>query len=159
MNIEVVGTVHAPVALVRCVYADYSSWPRVFPLITGVRLLARRGMTAVLEIDHAEGRVINELTVERERIVLSEQKRHYDAVFVNQFRPLPEGTRVMVRARIRFKGGVRLLRPVLGSVARHQISRWQLQPLINACESRLTSTWSTSRPDRPVSERSASTAA
>ena len=42
-------------------YADY--WPRLFPTIKGVRLIGREGSKQVLEIDHLEGKVVNELVV------------------------------------------------------------------------------------------------
>ena len=62
IRVETAVTVRAPVATVREIYADYSQWPQVFATIKGVRLVAQRGLTAVLEIDHMEGHVINELT-------------------------------------------------------------------------------------------------
>jgi uncharacterized membrane protein len=63
IRVETAVTVRAPVATVREIYADYSQWPQVFPTIKRVRLVEQRGLTAVLEIDHIEGHVINELTV------------------------------------------------------------------------------------------------
>ena len=53
--------VAAPAETVRSIYADYSAWPHLFPTIKGVRLIRRDGATVVLDIDHAEGHVINEL--------------------------------------------------------------------------------------------------
>lgn len=139
MRIDVVGFAHAPLSLVRSLYADYQRWPDIFPLITALTPVARRGTTTVLSVEHAEGRVINELTVGRERIMIREQKRRYDAIFVTEFRTVPNGTLIIVRAWIRLKGRVlRLLSPALRTAARHQIRRWQLQPLIKACESGLT---------------------
>jgi hypothetical protein len=62
------------------VYADYSSWPRLFPTISGVRLLRREGAKLVLELDHVEGTVINKLLVRRpDQLDLWEEKRRYDA--------------------------------------------------------------------------------
>jgi hypothetical protein len=58
IRVETAVIVHAPVATVRSVYADYSHWPQVFPTIKGVRLVVQRGLTAVLEVDHVDGHVI-----------------------------------------------------------------------------------------------------
>lgn len=136
-EIRVDATLKAPLAVVKDAYADYSRWPRVFPTITGVRLLERRGSTAVLEIDHLEGPVINELTVDKHRIYLWEEKRHYDALFDNEFQSVPEGTKVTVRAHIQLKGAARLLSPLLPAIARRQIRHWQLEPLSRAARTRI----------------------
>ena len=77
IRVETAVTVRAPVATVREIYADYSQWPQVFPTIKRVRLVEQRGLTAVLEIDHIEGHVINELTVAGNDIRLWEVTRHY----------------------------------------------------------------------------------
>ncbi len=61
LKVETAITVRAPVTTVRDLYADYAGWPALFPTIKGVRLVDQRGSTAVLDIDHVEGHVINEL--------------------------------------------------------------------------------------------------
>jgi hypothetical protein len=43
------------------VYADYDAWPEMFPTISAVRVRQRVGTTLVLEVEHIEGLVINEL--------------------------------------------------------------------------------------------------
>jgi hypothetical protein len=55
--------VDAPRETVLDVYADYRGWPGLFPTISGVRLLRREGAKLVLEVDHVEGKVLNELVV------------------------------------------------------------------------------------------------
>jgi pimeloyl-ACP methyl ester carboxylesterase len=126
------------VATVRNLYADYSDWPNLFPTIKGVQLMDQRGLTAVLEVDHVEGHVINELTVTSNEIRLWEVKRHYDALFVNQFHAVPQGTRFVVQGEIHLKGAARLLRPFLGHFVRQQMERWQLLPVKAAAEARST---------------------
>ena len=136
LKVETAITVRAPVTTVRDLYADYAGWPALFPTIKGVRLVDQRGSTAVLDIDHVEGHVINELTVSGNEIRLWEVKRHYDALFVNQFHAVPEGTGFVVHGEIHLKGAARLLRPVLRHFVRQQMERWQLQPVKAAAEAR-----------------------
>jgi hypothetical protein len=63
MHVEASTMVKAPKKTVSEIYADYRNWPRLFPTIRGVRLLRHDGSKLVLEIDHTEGKVINELMV------------------------------------------------------------------------------------------------
>lgn len=72
LKVETAITVRAPVTTVRDLYADYAGWPALFPTIKGVRLVDQRGSSAVLDIDHVEGHVINELTVSGNEIRLWE---------------------------------------------------------------------------------------
>ena len=97
--------IDAPRDLVSEIYADYLAWPRLFPTISGVRLLHRDGEKLVLEVDHVEGKVRNELLVRSpDDIELWEDKRHYRALFRNQFRAVPGGTRFTVTGYISLKG-------------------------------------------------------
>jgi hypothetical protein len=78
LHAEVSTIVEAPPETVLDVYADWSGWPRLFPTISGVRLLRREGAKLVLEVDHVEGRVINELVVRLpDTLELWEEKRGY----------------------------------------------------------------------------------
>jgi hippurate hydrolase len=98
--------VSAPKATVSAVYGEYPNWPRLFPTINGVRLLRREGAKLVLEIDHAEGTVVNEMLVRSpDEISLWEVHRRFDALFVNRFETVPEGTRFTVSGEIHLKGG------------------------------------------------------
>lgn len=63
MTVVASTIVSAPKTTVADVYAEYQNWPRLFPTIGGVRLLRREGATLVLEVDHREGTVVNELQV------------------------------------------------------------------------------------------------
>jgi hypothetical protein len=91
---------------------------------------APRGAKLVLEVDHVEGKVINELVVRPpDAIDLWEQKRRYHARFLNQFEAVPGGTRFRVRGDIYLKGWARLLQPFLRGYVRRQMRRLQLQPV------------------------------
>jgi hypothetical protein len=63
LEVEVSSVVKAPSTTVLNVYADYERWPHLFPTITAVRLVGREGPKLVLEVDHVEGKVSNELMV------------------------------------------------------------------------------------------------
>jgi hypothetical protein len=129
--------IKAPRQTVLDVYADYQSWPRLFPTISGVRLLRREGPKLVLEVDHVEGKVVNELVVQPpDRLDLWEEKRRYDARFLNRFEHVPDGTRFTVRGEIHLKGWARLLQPCLAGFVRRQMQRLQLQPVKAEAEAR-----------------------
>jgi hypothetical protein len=127
----------APRQTVLDVYADYASWPRLFPTISAVRLLGREGPKLVLEVDHVEGKVINELVIRPpDRLDLWEEKRRYDARFRNRFESVPGGTRFTVRGEVHLKGWARLLQPFLRGYVRRQMQRLQLQPVKAEAEAR-----------------------
>jgi hypothetical protein len=135
LHVDASITINAPTDRVRDVYTDYRSWPRIFPTIKGVRLLRREGAKQVLEIDHVEGKVINELLVRPpDQVDLWEVKRRYDARFVNRFSTVPGGTRLTVGADIYLNGWVKLLRPFLRGYVTRQIQQFQLQPVKAAAE-------------------------
>ena len=129
----------APPELVASLYADYRRWADVFPMISGVRLLRNEGRRLVLEVDHREGLVINELDLDvPHRIELWESKRRYDAHFSNRFEAAPAGTRFAVDAVVRLKGPARLLRPFIGRFVRRQMRRYQLTPIKQFAEAEQT---------------------
>jgi Polyketide cyclase / dehydrase and lipid transport len=137
LQVEVSTMVKAPRQTVLDVYADYASWPRLFPTISAVRLLGREGPKLVLEIDHVEGKILNELVVRPpDQLDLWEEKRRYDARFRNCFENVPDGTRFTVRGEIRLKGWARLLQPFLRGFVRRQMQRLQLQPVKAEAEAR-----------------------
>jgi hypothetical protein len=129
--------VSAPPATVCDVYAEYRSWPRLFPAINGVRLLRREGAALVLEVDHLEGTVINELLVRPpDEISLREVHRRFDALFRNRFQAIPGGTRFTVTGEIHLNGAARLLQPFLRGYVRKRMERLQLQPVKAEAEAR-----------------------
>jgi Polyketide cyclase / dehydrase and lipid transport len=137
LQVEASTTVQAPRETVLDVYADYQSWPRLFPTISGVRLLRREGPKLVLEVDHVQGKVLNELVVRPpDQLDLWEEKRRYDAQFRNRFATVPGGTRFTVRGEIHLKGWARLLQPFLRGYVRRQMQRLQLQPVKAEAEAR-----------------------
>jgi hypothetical protein len=98
LQVEATMLVRAPQETVSQVYADYPSWPGLFWTISGARLLRREGATLVLEVDHAEGKVVNELVVRPPgEISLWEVKRRYNAQFRNRFQAVP-GARALPSA-------------------------------------------------------------
>lgn len=137
LQVEVSTTVRAPRQTVLEVYADYQRWPDLFPTISGVRVLRREDAKLVLEVDHVEGTVLNELVVRPpDELDLWEDKRRYDARFRNRFEPIAEGTRFTARGDIHLKGWVRLLQPFLGGFVRRRMQRLQLQPVKAEAEAR-----------------------
>ena len=137
LQVEVSTMITAPRQTVLDVYADYPSWPRLFPTISAVRLLGREGPKLVLEVDHVEGKVINELVIRPpDRLDLWEEKRRYDARFRNRFESVPGGTRFTVRGEVHLKGWARLLQPFLRGYVRRQMQRLQLQPVKAEAEAR-----------------------
>jgi hypothetical protein len=137
LQVEVSTTVQAPRETVLGVYADHQGWPRLFPTISGVRLLRREGPKLVLEVDHVQGKVINELTVRPPAALdLREVKRRYIARFHNRFEAVPGGTQFMVRGEIHLKGWASLLQPFLRGYVRRQMQRLQLQPVKAEAEAR-----------------------
>jgi hypothetical protein len=137
MRVQTSAFVRAPNAIVCGVYADYRGWPRLFRKISAVRLIRHNGPKQVLEIDHVEGRVVNEVTVDCPRTLdLWEVKRYYDARFVNRFDEVPGGTRFTVTADLRFKGYARLFAPLLRGYVRRQIIELQIAPVRSEAEAR-----------------------
>jgi hypothetical protein len=133
---EVSSVVRAPRETVLDVYADYGSWPHLFPTIAAVRLVGREGPKLVLEVDHVEGKVSNELVVRApDQLKLWEKKRR-DARFLNCFETVPDGTRFTLRGEIHLKGWARLLQPFLQGYVRRQMRQLQLQPVKAEAEAR-----------------------
>lgn len=123
------------------VYADYEHWPELFAKVHAVRLHRAAGSTLVLDIDHDEGPVVNELElVSPSEIVLRETKRRFDAEFVNRFDAALGGTCWTVDATVRAAGWLAavavLLRPIVNAYVRREIQRWQIHPVRVAAEAR-----------------------
>ena len=137
MTVVASTVVSAPPATVCDVYAEYRNWPRLFPTIRGVRLLRREGAALVLQVDHLEGMVINELLVRPpDEISLREVHSRFDALFNNHFQAIPGGTRFTVTGEIHLSGAARLLQPFLPGYVRRRMERLQLQPVKAEAEAR-----------------------
>jgi len=137
MTVVASTMVSAPTAMVCDVYADYRNWPRLFPTIRGVRLLRREGAALVLQVDHLEGMVINELLVRPpDEISLREVHRRFDALFINHFQTIPGGTRFTVTGEIHLNGFARPFQPFLPGYVRKRMERLQLQPVKAEAEAR-----------------------
>ncbi|MBX6356946.1 MAG: SRPBCC family protein [Micromonosporaceae bacterium] len=135
MRLSVGTDIAAPVDKVYAVYADYRRWPEIFPTIHGVRVMEGDERDLTLAIDHVEGMVRNRMILRPPgQIVLEENKRAYDATFINTFRPSGAGTRFVVDGHIRLKGIRRLLAPIVRPYARRLMRRFQLAPVKAAAE-------------------------
>lgn len=154
MRVTTSVEVEASPETVYGVYADYRLWPWLFPTIRAVRLRRRQGRTLVLEVDHAEGLVVNELELlPPHELRLREQHRRFDAMFVNRFSHVPGGTLFTVTGTIQLKGMARLLRPFLRGTVRRRMRRLQLDPIKAAAEGRPA--WGGARPTMPGTGRGA----
>ncbi len=133
---RVVGLVRARPAVVAALYADWTSWPRLFPAtIRGVRLTRDEGATKVIDVDHVEGHVPNRMTVRSPtEIELEEWKKRYVARFSNVFEPAPEGARCVVTADVTLTGPLSVLAPIAAPFVRARIRRFVLEPLRRAAE-------------------------
>lgn len=130
--------VRAPRATVYGIFTDVRGWPQVFPTISWVRVLREEPDEVEVVVGHREGEVRNRLMPQPPgRALLLEGKRHYDAVFANDFVEEPGGrTTVTVHALIELKGWRRVLSPFLGGYVRRQVDRFTLSPVAEAAESR-----------------------
>jgi hypothetical protein len=137
MRVDATTVIKAPKETVSDLYAEYTNWPSLFPTIKGVRLIHQEASKKILEIDHVEGKVINEMVVRSpDEIDLWEVKRRYTARFLNRFESIPGGTRFAVSGEIHLKGIAKLLQPFLRGYVRRQMERWQLQPVKAEAETR-----------------------
>lgn len=137
MRVEAATMIRAPQQIVSAVYADYVGWPCLFPTTNGVRLAGGGGPKHLLEVDHAEGKVLNELVRRSSgQIDLRKAKRRYTAWFVNRFEVIPGGTRFSLSGEIALKGIARLVQPFLRGYVRRQLDRWVLEPVRAEAEKR-----------------------
>lgn len=135
LEVESSTFVRAPWEEVAAIYADYRSWPDLFPTIDAVRLVKEEPDRVVLEVSHLEGLVPNVLTfLAPGEIRLDERKRRFDGTFVNRFEPVAGGTRYRVTAHIRLKPLYRPLAPLLRGYVRRQIERLVLAPVKERAE-------------------------
>ena len=121
---------------IRALYEDPDNWPRLFPAtIRAARVLRREEDTTVVEVDHAEGSVINILRhVNAMRIDLVEFKRRYEATFANEFIGEGNGTRYRLTAWVRLKWPYRLAAPLLKPLVLARMRRYVVEPLKTAAE-------------------------
>ena len=123
--------IDAPPAVSRAVFADWRSWPEVFPKIHGVRPAPepqQHGVLAV-DVDHDEGIVRNWLAQGTTTVDLWERKRRYTAHFANTFAGAGESTLCRVRGTLQVPPWVALVRPVVGRYAGRQVMANTLEPL------------------------------
>ena len=125
-------TIAAPPERVAALLADFRRWPEIFPMTIQSTELRRRDSSLVEVMVHhrREGDVINVLVFRSpDTIELREFKRRFNAVFRNRFLPSPAGTRYVVDAEIRLKGGYALLAPFLRRFVQRTLRRYLLEPM------------------------------
>jgi hypothetical protein len=118
-------------------YLDYRNWPELLPAtIRGVRKLAEDAGDITVEVDHrTEGRVVNIIRpMSASVIALEEFKPRYDATFVNRFESVPQGTRYVLDAEIRFHMPYALIAPLLSGIVRQRMRRYVLEPMRDEAE-------------------------
>jgi len=118
-------------------YLDYKSWPELFPeTIRGVRRVAVQNGDTTVEVDHrTAGRVVNIIRpMSASVIALEEFKPRYDATFVNRFESVPQGTRYVLDAEIRFHMPYALVAPLLQGIVRDRMRRFVLEPMRDEAE-------------------------
>lgn len=128
--------VAAPAERVVALYREPTNWPSLFPgTIRHARVVRRDGDAAVVEVKHVEGKVVNVLRdLSATRIELTEWKRRYRAVFLNDFRPEAGGTRYTLTARVELRWPYRLLAPFVKPLVLARMRRFVLAPLKVAAE-------------------------
>jgi hypothetical protein len=113
-------------------YLDYANWPELFPAtIRGVRWLEEHDGDITVEVDHrAQGGVVNIIRpMSASVIALEEFKPRYDATFVNRFEGVPQGTRYVLDAEIRFRMPYALVARLLRGVVRRRMRQYVLEPM------------------------------
>ena len=124
--------IRADAERLAALYLDYRNWPDLFPAtIRGVRWLEEHNGDITVEVDHRdEGRVVNIIRpMSASVIVLEEFKPRFDATFVNRFESVPQGTRYVLDAEIRFHMPYALVAPLLQGVVRSRMRRFVLEPM------------------------------
>ena len=124
--------IHAAPDRLAALYLDYANWPELFPAtIRGVRWLEEHNGDITVEVDHRdEGPVVNIIRpMSASVIVLEEFKPRFDATFVNRFESVPQGTRYVLDAEIRFPLPYALVAPLLQGVVRNRVRRFVLEPM------------------------------
>jgi hypothetical protein len=128
-------TIPAPPERVAALFTDFRRWPQIFPSTIQSTELRRRGSSLIEVMVHHrhEGDVINVLVLRSpDTVELREFKRRFDAVFVNRFLSSSVGTRYVIEAEIRLKGGYALLAPFLRRFAERALRRYVLEPMRSA---------------------------
>ncbi len=135
-------TIAAPPEQVAAVYRDVEKWGEIYPATIACAQVVRSGdHWKEIEVEHKqEGCVPNTLfDLSDTEIGLEEQKKKFDAWFINQFLPAANGgTHYIIYGYARLKGVYKLLSPLLkGYVHRQTVKRMRgyvLEPLKAAAE-------------------------
>jgi hypothetical protein len=132
----------APPEQVASVYRNVEKWGDTFPAtIEHAKIIKTGDHWKEIEVAHKqEGCVPNTLfDLSETEIGLKESKHKYNAAFLNQFEPAPNGgTRYIIHGYIYLKGIYKVLKPFLTGYVRRQslksMQAYVLDPLKNAAE-------------------------
>lgn len=126
--------------VLECI-VDVNGWPVTFAAtIEAARRVGQTGGTVTIAVSHrTEGDVLNLLTPINDRtIVLAERKRRFDAWFRLTLSAQDNGTQLLARAHLRFRGAYVVLAAlpdaVLAPVVRRRMTEFLLLPLKRAAE-------------------------
>lgn len=124
--------INAPVSGVVDAYLDYRNWHKLFPsTIRAVKFIGRENNVLTVEVDHkTEGFVINIITLLSDyEIKLEEFKPKYNAIFINRFEAVNEGTLYTVIAHISLKRIYKIASPFIKGLVKNRIRKFVLEPL------------------------------
>jgi hypothetical protein len=134
--------INAPRQVVINIYRDFKSWNKLFPAtIENARLIKEENKTQTVEVQHkTAGKVINILTHSSpNEIELKEFKPLYNAVFLNRFNVVENGTVYAIEAYIFLKGILIILTPFIHWLVRKRIKNYVLEPMKAFAENKMTS--------------------
>jgi hypothetical protein len=136
MTVVAATTVSAPPATVCDVYAEYRSWPRLFPTINGGGCCAARGRRLSWRSAISRAR---SLTSCWSGLPMRSPCGRFTAASTRcsstVSRPSP-GARFTVTGEIHLNGAARLLQPFLPGYVRKRMERLRLQPVKAEAEAR-----------------------
>jgi hypothetical protein len=135
--------IKAPQQSLIKLYLDYKNWNRLFPAtISDAHLIKEEDKTQMVEVQHkTAGNVINILTPSSpNEIELKEFKPLYNAIFINRFKAVENGTIYTIEAYIFLKSYLKVLTPFIHGLVRKRIKNYVLQPMKAFAENELVLT-------------------
>jgi hypothetical protein len=141
MDAELSIDINAPASRAIEVYLDYGNWHKLFPLtIQAVKFISKENNVLTVEVNHkTEGFVINIITVLSDHeIKLEEFKPKYNAIFINRFEAVNEGTLYTVIAHVSLKGIYKIASPFIKALVKNRIRKFVLEPMKSYAENNNT---------------------
>jgi hypothetical protein len=134
--------IKAPQQSLITLYLDFKNWNKLFPAtIQDARLITEKNKTQIVEVLHkTAGKVINILTPSSpNEIELKEFKPIYNAIFINRFKAVENGTLYIIEAYIFLKGSLKILTPFIHWLVRKRIKNYVLLPMKAFAENKTAS--------------------